>query len=391
MSKLNFYTVKVIGGYVGKCKQLPSLEYGPKKNRDTALSGVKRAAKKVAIPLQQTAPAKPTVVDCSGSMSSLESATAKALNSSIETIKQQAKATGQDTLLEVVLFSSGYNADIIKVIRSLGNVQACAPISAYEVNAHGGTPLWEATKRSIETLQAFPTKADEDVGYVVMVITDGGNTDRHDLAPTLSQLIKSVQSTDKWTVTFLTPPGYKSALVSTLNLFEGNVQEWEGTVKGVETYTASNNAGFSNYFSSRAMGASSVKSFYTTDLSNISTKDVKKALNDLSGQFRVLTVKAEAEIKPFVESETGKPYTAGSAFYQLTKDEKVVQSYKELLIVEKGKKAIYGGPDARTLLGLPVGQDVKVRPGNHANFDLFVQSTSNNRKLVRGTKLLVKS
>lgn len=32
--------------------------------------------------------------------------------------------------------------------------------------------------------------------------------------------------------------------------------------------------------------------------------------------------------------------------------------------------------------------DAQVKPGNHANFDIFVQSTSFNRKLVRGTKLL---
>jgi hypothetical protein len=32
--------------------------------------------------------------------------------------------------------------------------------------------------------------------------------------------------------------------------------------------------------------------------------------------------------------------------------------------------------------------EVKVAPGNHANYNLFVLSTSTNRKLVRGTLFL---
>ena len=42
MSKLNFYTEKVKGGFVGLCRENTILRYGPKKNRDAALSGVKR-------------------------------------------------------------------------------------------------------------------------------------------------------------------------------------------------------------------------------------------------------------------------------------------------------------------------------------------------------------
>jgi hypothetical protein len=41
------------------------------------------------------------------------------------------------------------------------------------------------------------------------------------------------------------------------------------------------------------------------------------------------------------------------------------------------------------MIGLPANADAKVEPGNHANYDIFVQSTSVNRKLPRGTKLIV--
>ena len=49
--------------------------------------------------------------------------------------------------------------------------------------------------------------------------------------------------------------------------------------------------------------------------------------------------------------------------------------------------AVYGGAEAREILGLP-GTDIKVKPTDFSDWDIFVQSTSNNRKLVVGTNLL---
>ncbi len=92
-----------------------------------------------------------------------------------------------------------------------------------------------------------------------------------------------------------------------------------------------------------------------------------------------------------MEEKTKSPYIPGSVFYQLTKTEKI-QPQKMVLIMKKGGKGIYGGDEARGLIGLPASEDwieAKVKPGNHANFEIFVQSSSINRKLVRGTKVLV--
>ena len=74
-------------------------------------------------------------------------------------------------------------------------------------------------------------------------------------------------------------------------------------------------------------------------------------------------------------------------YYELTKPE-LVQEYKEVAIVEKATGKIYVGDDARTLLGLPIGARIKVRPGDHAGFAVYVQSTSVNRRLAAGTTLL---
>src|SRR5690606_37752394 len=113
-------------------------------------------------------------------------------------------------------------------------------------------------------------------------------------------------------------------------------------------------------------------------------KEVRE-LDDLSRNAEVLNVMYDTNIKDFIEGQ-GKTFIKGAAFYQLVgKKENAdkVQNYKQVLIMEKGKNKIYGGDDVRQLLGLP-DYETKVRPGDHGNFDIFIQSTSTNRKLKAG-------
>jgi hypothetical protein len=91
-------------------------------------------------------------------------------------------------------------------------------------------------------------------------------------------------------------------------------------------------------------------------------------------------------LQDFVEAR-GMTFQKGRSFYQLTKPEKV-QSHKEVLLREVKTGAVYGGAQAREILGLPKGLDTKVKPADHGSWDVFVQSTSNNRKLMVGTILL---
>jgi hypothetical protein len=85
--------------------------------------------------------------------------------------------------------------------------------------------------------------------------------------------------------------------------------------------------------------------------------------------------------------KAGIPYELGKAYYQLTKSEKI-QPQKHICVMEKKTKKVYAGSYARDLLGLPA-TEVKVSPQTNPEFDVFVQSTSINRKLVPGTRLLV--
>lgn len=135
-------------------------------------------------------------------------------------------------------------------------------------------------------------------------------------------------------------------------------------------------------------------------MSRVSDRDIQR-LDDLSADFTTMRVDADRiEIRDFVNGRLNKNarlrrvlgpvYQVRRAYYQLTKPEKV-QAAKDILIRDKSTGAIYGGHQARALIGMPTGCEVRVRPGDHGNYDIFVLSTSHNRKLVANTDLLYKN
>jgi hypothetical protein len=259
------------------------------------------------------------------------------------------------------------------------------------VNTGGMTALYDGVGTCAERLKKLQKKNDPTTAFCVMVVTDGEEnySSRFD-AEMLRKLMAETQGTDKWTYAFSVPNNsYKAALVSRLGIPAGNVTVWDTTsVSGHKNMAATNIGATNSYYVTRSLGATQSTSFYT-DLSNVTSKDLKKDLVDVSDEFRAFRVHEEQDIKSLVEDRTKKPYVLGSTFYELTKPE-AIQAHKDILIVaKKNKKPVYGGADARDVLGLPSTGTVKVKPGNHGDWNVFVQSTSTNRKLVRGTEVLV--
>ncbi len=105
-----------------------------------------------------------------------------------------------------------------------------------------------------------------------------------------------------------------------------------------------------------------------------------------AGRFQVLDVDRAEDIRTFVQGE-GASFNPGRGFYQLTKPE-LVQETKEVVLMDKESGDFYSGDKARGLIGLRPGERDTVKPVSLDRYDVFIQSTSFNRKLVAGTKLL---
>lgn len=321
------------------------------------------------------------VIDQSSSMAHLKSDLRERTNKLIADIKAR---KDQDNRVGVYVFSDGVSG----------------PLKDYPDNFKGGnTALLDAVGMAIDglsshTLKAFPWEKEADIAKLVIVLTDGeenqsirfsGDRGRREFR----DLIASKQAEGDWTFAFQLPSGWADNFSRTYGIPRDNCTEWEATRKDFERTSGHTIHSMSSFYSSRNAGLRSVKTFYsaTTDLSGVKPLDLKQ-LDNLTSRFAVHTVAKEEEIKPFVETKTKKQYIPGTAFFQLTKPE-TVHGSKQVALIEKGKKTILGGPNARKLLGLVDHADGKITPGNHSNFDVFVQSTSSNRKLVRGSKVLV--
>jgi len=106
------------------------------------------------------------------------------------------------------------------------------------------------------------------------------------------------------------------------------------------------------------------------------------------GRFQVLDVIKDATIQDFVE-DNGAVFKKGRGFYQFTKSEKV-QHHKEVVLVDQKTGDMFSGEKARQMIGAKPGVECRVRPGTGdlKGYDVFIQSTSNNRRLIGGTKFL---
>lgn len=329
--------------------------------------------------------------DHSGSMRNIARPAARDYNDNVAVIKEQAIAQNIDTVVSVVKCGAGSGRGTEREVVN-SSVVAIGPINEGCYEADGsGTPLFDSVGELIDILQSAPDAADPDVSFLVMAVTDGqDNASIRYSGQTLGRKIKELQNTDRWTFVFRVPCGEAQALTR-LGIPAGNILEWEQSERGVQVATVATREAFTQYYVGRTTGLRSSKTFYA-NLKDVTPTDVKAQLSDISREVTLWQVFALDEgraVKEFVESHTGKVLVKGTIFYQLTKTEKEVQDYKKIVIREKSSGLMYTGPAARTLLGLPTVGKCRVVPGDFGAWDVFVQSTSLNRKLVAGSSILL--
>lgn len=331
------------------------------------------------------------LLDDSGSMSNCYRTAVDQVNKNLANAREQARVTGQETTITVYLFGDRVHRAHFQV-----PVDRVEPLS-YHFASGSTTRLRDAIcgaiadalglnhfGRTVDNGKRLDSE-DPNTSYLLVCATDGGENSSHVFArELLPKMIAEAQASDRWTFAMLVPPGAKAATVA-LGIPEGNVAEWTNDRAGTEVAFTRAAASTSSYYAARGMGMKSTKNFFTTDLSSLKKSDLSK-LADLSGNFKSWVVNREVDIKAFVESH-GCRFVLGAGYYQVTKKEKL-RTGRNVLVREKGTNRIFGGAQARQVLGIPSGE-VIVTPGNHANFDIFFQSTSVNRKLVRGTELLL--
>ncbi len=320
------------------------------------------------------------VLDASGSMQPFTADVVKAFDGQIAYLARRSQEMDQETRVSVFAFNTDfrclvYDKDVLRL-----------PSLAALYHAAGQTALIDATMLALEDMAATPEKYGSHA-FLVYVLTDGQeNASYRFQSDALQTRITGLRP--NWTVACLVPNQTGVYEAKRFGFPPDNIAVWDTTTRqGFETAVNLIQATTDQFMSYRTQGVTGTRNLFKLDASALTPQVVTTSLVQLSPvAYRLLSVHRDASIRDFVEQSLGH-YVKGNAYYQITKPE-TVQGYKQVCVRDRAGGAVYAGPNARRLLNLP-DYDVRVSPENWSQYDIFIQSTSVNRRLVAGTNLLV--
>lgn len=146
-----------------------------------------------------------------------------------------------------------------------------------------------------------------------------------------------------------------------------------------------------DYYRARTSSGMSYRTKKRVASEDVTIKEMDKLVPVIPGRFQIMTVDENCDIKGFV-TKNGIEFKKGRGFYELTKAE-TVQQYKEIIMQDKETGEMFVGSQVREKLGLQPqtesgGVNEKLYAKDAKEFRIFVQSTSVNRKLIKGTTFL---
>ncbi|HZR42481.1 MAG TPA: vWA domain-containing protein [Ktedonobacteraceae bacterium] len=103
-------------------------------------------------------------------------------------------------------------------------------------------------------------------------------------------------------------------------------------------------------------------------------------------RFKVLEVEESEAIKAFVQ-RNGLIFKTGKGFCEFKRTE-TIQAHKQIILQHLETGEFFTGSQARVMLGLPLGETVRIRPIHLDTYRVFIQNKSHNRKLHGRTRLL---
>jgi len=328
-------------------------------------------------------------IDESGSISGIVRPLVAAYNKNVGGIRDSVLAEGQEATMTALTF--GHRTLKHRILYVGHQVQTVEELKDGDIIPSGMTPLFDSVYRAIKKLEEMDD-GNPDTTFIVNVVTDGQENSSEDPGvPTTIKLMEDKIATDRWTFAFLVPNGAARYFARSYRIPLGNIQEWDAdTAKGTEQAFVTNIQAYSSYFTCKSAGdlKSKSKSFYS-NLGDLTVREARKELSEITNQVTFIKAGADGNQIRDLIIRHGLVWIKGAAFYQLVKPEKKVQNYKLVALRVKTSGKVYCGQDARDMLG--IGQaagTVRLVPGDHAKFDVFIQSTSVNRKIPIATEVM---
>jgi len=332
------------------------------------------------------------VLDESGSMHGHRQNLVKVADRQIANLAEKSKENGQETRVSIFSFSSWnrikclvWDKDVLRL-----------PSIEKHYNPDGQTALVDAMMKSLDDVLTT-SQIYGDHSFVFYLLTDGGENDSRlhssfTLAKRLSGLPENV------TVAALVPGSRELEAVIRMGFHRGNTLIWDSkTDEGLEEAHQNILRSSDSFMNLRTTGVRSTTGLFDMSAAAVNKSTIAAAgLSPLDTNEYILTTVVYGKnfqdgddwISNYTNNVLGHQYVSGRGFYQLTLAPVKVQIQKDIAIVEKKSGAVYVGKNARALLGLPGNLEVTLRASQNPDYDIFIQSTSPNRKLLHGQKYL---
>ncbi|WP_436840029.1 VWA domain-containing protein [Streptomyces althioticus] len=344
------------------------------------------------------------VIDKSGSMQGHSEQLVRVVDEFVKGLAEESDRLGHETRISLYAFDH-----LVENLVWDMDVKHLPSMRGLYTVENGATALIQASVKALDDLGHIWEEYGEH-SFLQVVVTDGEENasgadttgSRHDLMPDGRAVLDEWRSRiadkmntlpDHWTSAIMVPNSLAKRTAQQYGFPTGNISIWDAdSDQGVEEAIGAVKTAATRFLRDREQGVRGTRNLFAMG-QDLSAADVTSNLQALdAGKYVLIPVDRPTSIRDFVTS-AGHPYKTGCAFYELSKREKV-QARKQIAVAEKDPATgrmtgkVFTGPAARQLLGLPA-TEVTVAPGSNGAYTVFVQSTSVNRKLVPGTKLLV--
>lgn len=320
------------------------------------------------------------VLDASSSMTRHEASVVKVIDNQIAHLAERSKQLDQETRVSVYVFSDGgtercvvWDKDVLRM-----------PSISALYSPRGMTALMDATALALDDTELVSQKYGEHA-FLVYVITDGN--ENHSRIPVYSfrARLSEIDLVDNVTLAVFVPDMSASFEAKRFGFPAQNIAVWDITnSQGIEEVGSTIRRATETFMQNRTSGIRGSKSLFTQ---TVSTADIVNTLTEVTpGSYQLLEVVKDSRADEFMMAHAGGKFVIGAVHYELTKSEKIQANKNVAILAADGK--LYMGRGARQMIGLP-DHDARIRPGDHKDYTIFVQSTAPNRKLIAGTQAVI--
>lgn len=323
------------------------------------------------------------LMDASSSMQRLASKAIEITDGLIRDLKKTSEDEDLQTRISIYSFASWNDVRCLLFDMDVFRLPSVADL--YKV--YGNTALIDAVILSQLDLAKTAQMYGEH-HFLTYIVTDGQENDsRQGNSRDVSRLLGA--QGPNWSIAAFVPDEYGKRMMISCGIPANNVQVWDVSAAGLAETSAKIAQTTSNYMTNVSRGVTNDKTnVFGTGADKVNAATVKANLIPLTkGSYQVWDVTEDKRIDLFVQAK-GWTFHVGKGYYELTGRSVLVQANKKILVLEKSTGLVYGGAEARNLVGLPANVDARVKADANPDYTVLALSTANNRKLLAGTKFV---